>query len=481
MMIVSIMQSLAWLKDYLQYVVAIVAAIAALMPLWSRSETSNLNRWVVAFFAAVVAILLWPSRFPQYCQHSRWYAAAAIALVVLAVIAYFGQLWLRHRFGESQITQSDADVKTRTIVGGPLLTPVALALKRKHPGWSTQEIFEALDCKPKRTWERKSRTRVVIADAVLEVLRGTATILALVATGAYLFSNHEVERLKRHLTITRSNNDPLLPGGSVAFTADVYGCDLEVQWRVEGPDGRAPGVVSSNTGIYSAPPHVDAPFDVYVTARWVSEGEELPKRETVHLLPTPDYTTPHIAEGVDDNKHTAKFVVQVVDQRYSWKYNDVTLDGQEKGQEFARLMAEDGLFNGYEDVICIGAASRQFVGSKEKESSRTNELAAKQKEENRAAERAALLSEWVRNAANPRRVRIHGLKIGRYNDDTWLPADVTKNERQVVIVGVSHPGRTVQLLPALRDAFGKLRDEQPILGKYLDHYPLKQWELTPPD
>jgi hypothetical protein len=285
---------------------------------------------------------------------------------------------------------------------------------------------------------------------------------------AYVFAGHELAYLRKPLTIVPHEDMPLAAKRGAPFEADFADCSsTPVSWRVEGPAELRDSLgqlsqTEGSTTYYSAPSQVATPFDVYLTAL---RDKDI-RRVKIHLLPLPDYTSEDTTQGTDSHHQTADFVVYVINERYSWEYEGYELQGPEKGVAFAQRMAADGLLSGFDEQICIGAASREHVDLEE--------------EERRAVRRARLFADWVRNALPRRYDRVHALKIGRYDDPRPSTREQTKKERQVVIVGASHPGKTVDLMSALRDAFSKLRGRQPILGMYLDHYPAEQWVLDPP-
>ena len=120
----------------------------------------------------------------------------------------------------------------------------------------------------------------------------------------------------------------------------------------------------------------------------------------------------------------------MIDKRYSWILGKDVLSGVD-GRAFVGRMAAEGLFNGFEDIICIGAASREYQNLP-REDKRTLEHL----EDQRSWGRANVLGRWVRDAVPPSRAHVYGLKIGRYNDEGRLTPAETARERQVVIVGV---------------------------------------------
>ncbi len=59
-----------------------------------------------------------------------------------------------------------------------------------------------------------------------------------------------------------------------------------------------------------------------------------------------------------------------------------------------------------------------------------------------------------------------------------MTPEQTAPERQVVIIGIlSGADENVDLLSALRKAFEEKRSEEPLLGMYLDKYPVENWKL----
>jgi hypothetical protein len=238
---------------------------------------------------------------------------------------------------------------------------------------------------------------------------------------------------------------------------------MDVTWEVRGlRSEKTRGLLGdvSEDGIYVAPQAFDHDIDFYIVATPVQHPEER-QRVKIQLRQRPSYDQPYKVT-VDGTQ----FEINVIDKSHSWIIGSNELDGED-GAGFAKRMAADGVFNGFREIICVGAASREYK--------------LKSKEELRALERANLLGQWVRRAVPRRDIGIYALKIGRYDEDTTgllTPAQTTQ-ERQVVIVGVVNAERNGDRLSALRKAFAEKRAEEPLLGMYLDKYPEENWRLEP--
>src|SRR6266545_2044448 len=444
------------LLETLRIVVSVIPGLVALLPFWSKLDASKGERAALGISAAAIVFLLWPADY-SYCRHIYGYIWATAGFLIWFFVAYALDVAITRQFSHSQPRRDDDRMDIITVLGGPKLAPAARALQVQNPHWSTQEIFERLDYDPLRTWERWPRTRLIVAHRFLALSKGLAPLLALVAALAFLVLFREVRQSHRALTLEPSEDQTVLAGRSIAITPTLHECCSDIKWDIDGlSTEKLSGALGeiSNTGTYSAPARIEKDLDLYVVATPVQHTEER-KKVKIQLRSHPDYSKPH---------YWGDFVIEVIDKHYSWIIGKNKLNG-ENGLAFAHRMASDGMFNGFQDIICIGAASREYKRSKSDE-------------EQRAMDRANVLGRWVQDAVRPSDVRIHALKIGRYDEETKLTPEQTAPERQVVIIGIlSGADENVDLLSALRKAFEEKRSEEPLLGMYLDKYPVENWKL----
>ena len=263
----------------------------------------------------------------------------------------------------------------------------------------------------------------------------------------------------------------MLVGRSLAISPTMQECVPDIAWTIEGLSGESLGEISP-TGTYSSPKRLDQELELYVVATPQQPPFER-KTLKIQLRQHPGDSSPHASAGRDAQGKQANFIIEVLDKRYSWiigKYALKEIDGN----VFAQEMAAKGLFSGFQDIICVGAASREYEVNPKLA---VEELA--RREEERARGRAYVLGAWVRAAVSSKRATIHALTIGRYDDEAKLDSEQTATERQVVIIGVLNADKGTDLLSALRDAFQKMRAEERLFGMYVDKYPRPNWDLKP--
>jgi hypothetical protein len=452
------------IPDALRIVASLVTGLAALLPPLSKPDLSKIERWAVALSAATLVFLFWPVEF-SVCRHAMGYIYAALGLLAWSFFAHLLDILIIRQFGHTQVHREDETVSSRMILGGPKLTPTAAAAwQAQNNTLTTQQIFETLNYDPLRMWERWPRTLLIVTHRTIALSRALAFLLTLVAALAWFYVHYRTNQLHRALTIEPSTPQIVLEGRNIDIRPTLHECNPEVAWEIEGlSTEKARGSLGEITksGTFSAPLMIERPVDLYIKATPVQHPDEYQKVK-IQLRPHPEYGEHYDAVATDDNNRQVSFTIEVIDQRYSWVIGKSVLNGED-GQAFAKRMAADGVFNGFQTIICIGAASREYV--------------RKGDEDDRARNRAQVLGHWVRNALHPRDTDITALKIGRYVEETKLPSEQTARERQVVIVGVRGADEGANLLSALRKAFAQKRLEEPLLGMYLDKYPAANWEL----
>ena len=455
------------LTEILRAVFSAGSLLAALLPFWGKLHISKDQSWPLAIFAAAIVFVLWPADF-YLCRYMFAYVLATVVLLALFLFGHWADMTIMRQFGHSQKRRDDELEPTLTVLGGPTLASAALELQAQEPQLSTQQIFERLDYDPLRMWERRARTRILVGHWFLGFFKGLFLLLALVSAAAFITLLGETRRSHRALTLEPAVDQIVIEGRVLDIVPTLCECRPDIKWTIEGNSAAlASGSLGeiTDTGSYSAPLKVDRNLDLLVIATPTQHPHERKKVKIQLRSYPPDYGKQIITEGGDGGGNQASFAIQVIDKRYSWKIGETELNGED-GASLARRMAAKGVFSGFQDIICIGAASREYL--------------ARDQEEQRALDRANRLSRWVRDALHPSRARIHALKVGRYDEEVKLTPEQTAPERQVVIVGVL-PGadKDVDLLSALRDAFANMRAEEPLLGMYLDKYPASNWELRP--
>lgn len=456
--------------DLLRLFASILSGLVALVPLWSHLGVSTRERYLIAFFVAVLVFLFWPVGISE-CEKIMTYWSATILLLSWVAFASASEMAIRRQFGYSQLRPDEEFVESPTVLGGPKLTPAASAMHALYPHMTIQQIFTAMNFDVLKTWDRASRTRVVVAHRSLVVTRALALMLAVVAAAASGVLRMKADQARSEFALDPSEPQTVLAGRTLDIKARMQECRLDIAWEIEGsPAAKEQGLLGqvSSRGTYSAPETIEREFDLEVVATLSQYPQEF-KKVKIQLRRHPDYSTPIEAPGRDTENRQAMFVIEVLDDRHSWIIGQNQIKGVD-GANLAQRMAAEGVFSGFQDIIAIGAASREY------ESQRHVDRRAQ--EERRARERAFVLGRWVRDAVGPGQIRVHALKVGRYNDEIELTAEETERERQVVIVGVL-PGadENVDLLSAVRDAFERKRLAEPVLGMFLDHYPKENWEL----
>jgi hypothetical protein len=451
------------LPELLRYVVSACSILSALLPVWGKSEASKRDRWIVVCVTAVVTVLVWPSDV-SYCKYRNVYGWSAVVLIIYTLVAHLIEGWLKRRFGHSQGFRDGNQMKTRTILGGPALTPAAYRLHTEE-GLTTQQILDEFDSDPLQVWEKVPYVTILFADWFFRITKALALMFSIIAALALLMLRFEMDRFHVPLTIDKPSNDQLVqvPGKRIAFEWTSRECDPTITWTIDAPsdsDQSSAGEVSK-TGIYTAPHRIDRDLDVFVIA--TPEHVRESKRVKIQLRPHPDSSVLQQSEGVDEKGNSAEFFVEILNQAHSWTFGDTTIADGTDGASLAAQMAASGILDGYEDIICVGSASHEYATETE--------------EECRAATRADLLAHWILAAVKPKHARIHALTIGRYDDNKHLTPSETANERRVVIVGVQGAGRTLDIISALRDAFRRKRSKEPLLGIFLDKYPMRNWRL----
>jgi hypothetical protein len=416
------MQDYVWMTQYAQFFATCLSAVSAFIPVGHRSETSRIDRCFIALAAGTVTFLYWPTSLIEYCNQRTTFRSSALLFLLVAFIFLLAHLLLRDRLAHTQ----RVDDKSFVVLGSPILTPAARVLQRQHPAWTTQRIFEEQRYERGATWEATSRSLIVILDAAIYVVLGASMILTITALAAYRYSEHEVHALHHELTII-PNELTLGPSAGWLFHFDATGCERDVTWKLKVPSNvQAPGDLSSD-GVYSAPAEVNHAFDVYVVASWKSEKEE--KTATLHLVPKSGEVKQIVINGVDSNHRGVRFAVKVVNEDYSWEYKKYSLAGNHDGAALARELARSGEFNGFEEIICVGAASRELI--------------TPAAEDMRAMNRAAILASWVHGATESLHTPVYALKVGRYDAERGVltPAE-TAGERRVVFIGASRHSDT---------------------------------------
>ena len=192
----------------------------------------------------------------------------------------------------------------------------------------------------------------------------------------------------------------------------------------------------------------------------------------VNYYPPPEPRKPpeadgrYVREAVDKNRKRASFVIYLFSDEYRWQIgrSDALENGATK-ISFTPQMQEN--LNKAEEVICIGASSEQIEEGLTPEQGRI-------KEENRAAERAETIAEWIRPVLR-NHVLVKKLNIGHHAAyQSSSGDDKTSDQRRVIIVLVLKKEDGVNVDEALKNAFEREKEHQPIYGRILTKYSLTQ-------
>ncbi|HEX6372842.1 MAG TPA: hypothetical protein VF006_28225 [Longimicrobium sp.] len=450
----------------IRFVVSAIMAIVALLPFWHHFDVAPRWRFSIGVLVGLIAFLVWPSSI-QACRYTGLYALGTIAASLWFIFAVVGHAHITRYYQYSVFHPSGTGPAIEKIIGGPELTPQALHMQAYNPYLTKQQIFESLGYDIDKMWIRGPRTRLDLTYRFFALSGVFALLLSLVAVSAYGYIRYKASIAHQPLMLFPSEDQPVVPGRSITIEAKYHECRRGILWDIEGlASDKASGRLGeiSQTGTYSPPDTVSRELHFYVVATPRTHPEERQKVK-IKLRSHPVYSDEHELAGIDSAGKHAQFIVEVLERDYSWQIGENRLAGAD-GAALVRRMAADGIFSGFTDIITIGAASRELTTKGEGE------------EQRRAKDRAQILARWVADALPSSQLRIHSLKVGRYDDEFRLPSELTAQERQVVIVGIERADPNVNLLQALRDAFERKRDDEPLLGMYLDNYPRENWDLS---
>ena len=453
------------LPQILQFVAAAVSVVGAISQFWVTRKLPVGHRVWVALLAVAFTLTFWPHELSP-CPPSLRYVWIAICVGIVGYVVHRAEeeIWERHGYYQWRPAGSGTEEVSEQILGSPTLTTDAQSLRIVN-GWTVQRTFEYFDWDIKATFEDESRTRLFRLQRALAALSKLAFLIAFALLLSFLCLLVGGRSLHRPLTLTPSGEFTLPGGGEKLFDAKLQECDPTVTWDIQGsPSKKAAGALGAiKDGFYSAPDLVERDTELFIVATPQEHPSELQKVKIL-LKGHPSYSTPLPSPGKDAGGRIAEFQVEIINQKYAWVYKGYVLNGAD-GPALARRMNADGLFRSFDKIICIGAASREYVNLGW--------------EQNRAETRARTLAGWVRGALVPRRIPVLALKIGRYNDEkgALTPAE-TEGERRVVLVGVRNADPNVDLKAALRDAFAKLSSKEPLLRSYLEHYPEQYWQFV---
>lgn len=151
-----------------------------------------------------------------------------------------------------------------------------------------------------------------------------------------------------------------------------------------------------------------------------------------------------IQDGVDKQNRKARYTIIVVSREYYWQFGQsiAVIDSQGTSVPIEDKLAAAGIadtIRQLQDVIGVGLAS--CVG-------------AARDEELRAAERASMLVAWLREVRTPLELHLYSLNLGQYMGSCDAP---DRDQRIVLIVGVTEKDEGVNLEESFRDALYKAR------------------------
>jgi hypothetical protein len=464
------------LLTYAQWIIGAAWAIVALWTGWAKEDIPRERRALLVLGIALGVIFAWPSDFGE-CSLPSNRTILACVFGVLAASAGVLHAWIDSRHTYQQLRQEEDHQVTRKIVGGTELTDEAFQNQTFYDSRGAlrtrteQEVFDVLGCDPLRMWDRSSRARMRL---VYEgcyygfVLLGT---LAMVCGVAAFISRDEIRRAHQNPRIDPQEVS-LRSGQWRRFSAVLQQCDPKVEWHIK----PLVGEIDRETGIYVAPDSIPAEREIAI----IGVNAEKPRdvaTATVKLRAESGYVDkrkPMV--GVDQRGLRQRFEVVMIDKRFSWMFGDITIAGGIDGTKFARSLAADGLFDSYEEVICVGAASREYRHSPE--ANDTEREAAKRREDERSRTRARVLAEWISAAVGPSKP-VWWLKVGRYVSEERRSREQTSIERQVVLIGVPVKTKGINLESSVvnafdRDAAGE--HPEPLFRMYIENYP-RPWQV----
>jgi hypothetical protein len=394
------------------------------------------------------------------------YKRAAIIAIAIAICGAIGLLVITRQYVYDQISLDDSRRQSKPVLGGPTLTAEARAEAVMKPKMSRQELFATLQYDPERMWETGPRATIVVVHRAIALFTGIAIVLALTHAASAVLLAELTRRSQVALSLSLTESAIVRTGRhSVAVHASITDCDPTVRWKIDAPSWAKNidmiGEVSAE-GNYFPPEVIRRDVDVFVVATPVAHPRES-KQVQIQLRAEPEYVQPPLpSTGSDEQGKTVELLIKVLDERYSWEIGKTRLNDID-GATFAQQMARDGMFEEAKQIICVGAASREYV--------------TKNDEEMRAMNRALTLAQWVGSAVQYSKP-VWALKVGRFNAESLRTPAETANERQVVIVGVLNAENGVNMLAAVRDAFRRKRESAPALGRYLDNYPAQNWVIS---
>jgi hypothetical protein len=459
----------------LNLIISVIAGVVTVFPFWISVRASVGERWLFGMLAGALTFLILPDQFTQ-CSDVAAYRLWAIVAFVFALLFAAIYLLLHRRHSYSQTVINDDARVVNVIIGGGPLTAEASAFVAAEPDLNIQQVLDHFDGDPDRVWPRRSRSYFVLLHRVTAFGTGLS-IVALITcvTVSALLAKHATNVLSKYSLVPSQDQTVRQPRISIPIKAILWECDDQLTWTIDGPEAiksrrEIVGEVSES-GNYFAPPTITEDIDLYVVATppHHSDGRRQVK---IQLRTHPPYSRPIYADIPDINHKQVSLVIEVLDKRYSWHIGENWLDGP-LGSTLMKKMANDGVFTGMKQIIAIGAASREYTVLN------GDARAAKAREDARSLDRAQVLGRWIRDALEPGQTPIWALKVGRYDEEDRLSPQETAPERQLVIVGVIKAEPGIDMLSAVRNAFEAKRFDEPVLGRYLDKYPLANWRIVP--
>lgn len=458
---------LATLVDNLKWIVGVVWFLVAFVSGRSTEEIPPPQRALLGLAVLVGIAIAWPRDLGD-CSVPSSRLLLAIILAVLAAALFVTFWWIDTRHTYQQERQDEDHKVTKKIVGGRLLTAEARFLidrvdrtvegTSRHP--TEQEIFARLGFDPLRMWDRASRSRMKMAYKASHHAYVFLGALATLCVAASFLADREIARLHQLPSITPS--ELILRARQLGyFVVRFRECNPKLRWAI------TPSVGSiSALGIYKAPDKVASAQDVAVSATTVEHEHTVIAKVELRGESSFVESRKELEGGTAGTGGIQKYEVIVIDKTYSWIWQKSEIAGGVEPSAFVHSLARDGLFDAYEEIICVGAASREYIDES--------------RERNRAMERARLLRQWVSAALEGRGKMVRALSIGRYASNDSLSPEATKGERQIVLIGVPRRKPGVDLVRTLIDAFERKVNSEPLYRMYLDHYP-RPWRLEPDD
>jgi hypothetical protein len=386
------------------------------------------------FMSGAFAVILWVTC--AQCAAVPGLVATSLVCVLLVIAGLSGYIIFRRSRLYYPLRGKHAG---SVVVGGSELTPAAQELRWEYCAdgrievKAPTQILEELG-NPDLVWTRESRSRSEIALLWTYLVWTVAGTVGLTALALALHLRSDLDQRFQPLTVSPGTVD-MWPGGRQLFRGRVSNCSCAISWSVEGAETGHPraeiGNIGNASGIYSAPTIIGQDQLVKVVA--TSEGARAEATITLHHGKPLLFDEQISMTGEDDREGLGLYILNVIDHKHSWEYTqDNALIGSITGPDVINQLAKSQAFSGYDAIISVGTASREFRREAD--------------ECYRAGRRALRLASWIEESssshASPQRSRgtlhpvpeIWLLNLQRFHpsDRVVLRPDETAKERPLI-------------------------------------------------